>query len=284
MRLTLDERETESLSQLHNLPVWNAAGARVPLASVASFETKSGSEQIQRDNRVTSIWVSAEYSEGSREEYIPAVSAALNSMAMPFGYGWTFGRWESRQQEKSREFGVNLLLALLLVFAVMASLFESVSQAIALLIALPTAVAGAGWALLATGTDFDQPAAVGLLLLIGIVVNNGIVMVEHINQYRRGGMDRFDAMLRGGRERLRPILMTALTTLIGLLPMVVQRPSLGGVYYYSMALVIMGGLSLSTFLTSILLPATVTLVEDGLGRTRRLALRLRPGGLRLEKL
>jgi HAE1 family hydrophobic/amphiphilic exporter-1 len=159
----------------------------------------------------------------------------------------------------------NLLLALLLIFAVMAGLFESARQAAALMVSLPFAISGAVWTLWATGTSFDQPAAIGLLLLIGIVVNNGIVMLEHINQYRREGMERTEAMLRGGRERLRPILMTALTTLIGLVPIVVQKPSLGGVYYYSMALVIMGGLFVSTFLTSVLLPTTTSLSEDMFG-------------------
>jgi HAE1 family hydrophobic/amphiphilic exporter-1 len=131
------------------------------------------------------------------------------------------------------------------------------------MVALPFAISGAIWTLYLTKTDFDQPAAIGLLLLIGIVVNNGIVMLEHINTYRRTGMPRNEAMLRGGKERLRPILMTALTTLIGLVPIVIQKPSLGGVYYYSMALVIMGGLAVSTFLTSVLLPTTATLAEDG---------------------
>ncbi len=151
----------------------------------------------------------------------------------------------------------------------MAGLFESVRQAIGLMVALPFALAGAFWALWLTGTDFDQPAAVGLLLLIGVVVNNGIVMIEHINQYRRRGMERTAAMLRGGRERLRPILMTAITTLVGLVPIVVQRPALGGVYYYSMALVIMGGLVVSTFLTTLLLPTTATLSEDGFAAVGR---------------
>jgi HAE1 family hydrophobic/amphiphilic exporter-1 len=100
-------------------------------------------------------------------------------------------------------------------------------------------------------------------LLIGVVVNNGIVMIEHINMYRRRGMPRHEAMIRGGRERLRPILMTAITTLVGLVPIVVQKPALAGIYYYSMALVIMGGLVVSTFLTSVLLPTTASLAEDG---------------------
>jgi HAE1 family hydrophobic/amphiphilic exporter-1 len=119
-----------------------------------------------------------------------------------------------------------------------------------------------------------------LLLLIGIVVNNGIVMIEHINSYRRKGMDRFEAMIRGGRERLRPILMTAITTLISLVPMVVQKPSLGGVYYYSMALVIMGGLAVSTFLTSVLLPTNTTLVEDFFGLIGRALLAVGRVGVR----
>jgi len=276
MRLTLDEQETESIAQLRNLPVQNADGDRVPLGSLASFEEKAGAEHINRDDRLTSVWVGATYEDGTREDYIPQVTQMMNAMEMPYGYSWTFGSWQTRQQEKTREFQTNLLLALLLIFAVMASLFESVRQAIALMIALPFALSGAMWTLYFTGTDFDQPAAVGLLLLIGIVVNNGIVMLEHINHYRRAGMDRNEAMLRGGRERLRPILMTALTTLIGLLPMVIQRPALGGVYYYSMALVIMGGLFVSTFLTSILLPTNTTLVEDILGGMGRLILKLRP--------
>ena len=263
MRLTLDEKQTETMDQLRNLPLQAADGQEVPLSSVARFVSLAGRESIQRDNRRTSVWVTARYGEGTREDYIPKVKEALAGMTFPYGYSWTFGQWQAQREEQSREFRTNLLLALLLIFAVMASLFESVRQALALMISLPFALAGTVWTLYATGTDFDQPAAIGLLLLIGIVVNNGIVMLEHINGYRRAGMPRTEAMLRGGRERLRPILMTALTTLIGLVPIVVQKPSLGGVYYYSMALVIMGGLLVSTFLTTLLLPTMASLSEDG---------------------
>ncbi len=262
MRVTLDETENETVSQLRNLPIWTEDGEKIPLASLATFEEKPGDQWINRDNRLTSVWVGARFENGTREEYMPLVTAAMNGIDFPYGYSWTFGRWEERQKENAQEFLTNLYLALLLIFAVMASLFESARQALTLLISLPFALAGAFWTLWATGTDFDQPAAVGLLLLIGTVVNNGIVMLAHVNHYRNEGLPRYDAMLRGCRERLRPVLMTALTTLVSLTPMVVQKPSLGGVYYYSMALVIMGGLSLSTFLTLILLPTTTTLVED----------------------
>lgn len=262
MRLTLDEQKAETIDQLQNLPLWTEEGEKVPLASLASFEIKPGAERINRDNRKTSLWVGAAYEEGTREEYMPKVKAAMDGMEFPYGYSWTYGRWQERAKEKSNEFLINLALSLLLIFAVMAGLFESVSQAIGLMVALPFALAGAAWTLWITSTDFDTPAAVGLLLLIGIVVNNGIVMLEHINQYRRQGLPRYEAMVRGGRERLRPILMTALTTLIGLVPMVIQKPALAGVYYYSMALVIMGGLLVSTFLTAVLLPTTASIAED----------------------
>ncbi len=269
MRLTLDEQETESIDQLQNLVMRTSDGEKIPLAAVAAFNQRDGRERIQRDNRLTSIWVNARYGKGTSDDYIPQVKQVLAGMEFPFGYSWTFGKWEQERKEQSKEFLVNLGLALLLVFAVMAGLFESVRQALALMVSLPFAVAGAVWTLYLTGTSFDQPAAIGLLLLIGIVVNNGIVMLEHINQYRRQGMPRAEAMLTGGRERLRPIIMTAVTTLLGLVPIVVQKPSLGGVYYYSMALVIMGGLFVSTFLTAVLLPTTASLLEDifdGLGR------------------
>jgi HAE1 family hydrophobic/amphiphilic exporter-1 len=211
MRLTLDEQEVESLDQLQNLVMHTSEGQKVPLAAMADMNQKPGREHIQRDNRLTSVWVTARYQDGTREQYIPLVKQALGEMEFPYGYRWTFGQWESHQKEQSREFLTNLLLALMLVFAVMAGLFESVRQALALMVSLPFALAGAIWTLYATGTSFDQPAAIGVLLLIGIVVNNGIVMLEHINQYRRAGMDRTEAMLLGGRERLRPILMTAVT-------------------------------------------------------------------------
>lgn len=286
MRLTLDEQRHGSLTQLHELPLWTETGQRVPLAALATFTQVPGSDRIQRENRQTSVWVGARYEDGARDQYLAQVTALLNATTLPPGYSWTFGQWQQREHESSMGFLTNLLLALMLVFVVMAALFESVRQAAALMVALPFALAGAVWTLYLTGTDFDQPAALGLLLLIGIVVNNGIVMIEHINLYRRQGLPRHEAMMRGSRERLRPILMTALTTLMGLAPIAISRPSLGNVYYYSMALVIMGGLAISTVLTAILLPATAVLAEDSTAAAGRgvaaLGRRLRPGARRLK--
>jgi HAE1 family hydrophobic/amphiphilic exporter-1 len=302
MSLTLDEQDDESLEQLRNLPLlqaavpaggspehWRArtgAQASIPLATVADFAVVKGPEDIARDNRVTGVWVGARYDEGQQEDYVQQCEAILDEIELPYGYRWEHRQFRRDRRESQMEFLINLGLALGLIFAVMAGLFESSRQAVSLMVSLPFALAGAAWTLWLTGTDFDQPASVGLFLLLGIVVNNGIVMIEHINQYRRRGLDRREAMLLGGRERLRPILMTAVTTLLGLLPIVLQKPSLAGIYYYSMALVIMGGLAISTVLTTLLLPTTVCLTEDalgGIGRGARkfggwLRFRLRPAG------
>ncbi len=264
MRLTLDELEIGSLDQLHNLMLLQESGAAIPLASVAEFAIVKGPEEIVRDNRVTNVWVGARYDEGVKEEYTEKAKKLLDEMELPYGYAWEESPFQHEHHESQAEFITNLVLALGLIFAVMAGLFESVRQALSLMVSLPFAVAGAAWTLYLCGVDFDQPASVGLFLLLGTVVNNGIVLIEHVNMYRRQGMERNAAMLQGGRERLRPVLMTTLTTLLGLLPMVIQKPSLAGVYYYSMGLVIMGGLAVATILTMILLPTTVCLTEDSL--------------------
>ena len=280
MSLRLDEQKDESLDQLHNVPLRQAgtqAGSVIPLATVADFVVVKGPENIQRENRVTGVWVGGRFDQGEQADYQKKGREALNAIELPYGYRWDDGGFEEEHGANQKDFLINLLLALGLIYAVMAGLFESMRQAVSLLISLPFAIAGAAWTLYLTGVSFDQPAAVGLLLLCGIVVNNGIVMIAHINKYRREGVERRAAMLRGGRERLRPVMMTALTTLLGLLPIVIRKPSLAGVYYYSMALVIMGGLLISTVLTMILLPTTVCLTEDLLDGAARLVRKLAGG-------
>ncbi len=263
MQLMLGEEQETSIADVKNLMLANSLGADIPLDSLSHLEISKGPRRINRQNKISSIWVGARFEKGIRKAYRKQMIQLLKSLPLPEGYQWQFKGRQQNAEENQTEFLLNLLLALGLIFAVMASLFESMRQAIALMISLPFALAGAFWTLYLFEVDFDQPASVALLLLLGIVVNNGIVMIEHINLYRREGWQRYPAMIRGGKERLRPIIMTALTTLVGLIPIVIQKPSLGGVYYYSMAYVIMGGLLISTLLTTILLPVTISLVEDG---------------------
>lgn len=262
MRLIMDEDQISSIDELRTLPMNRNASVPIALETFTEFSVVKGSDSIERNDRVTSVWVGAKYDNGKREDYLNAVKEKLSSIVLPYGFRWEYNSFRRQEQESVGEAITNLILALGLVFGVMAGLFESLVKALSLMVSLPFAVVGAFWALYWAGIDFDQPAFVGLVLLLGIVVNNGIVMVEHINGYRRKGMERTEAIKLGGKERLRPILMTAMTTLMGLVPMMIQKPALGGIYYYSMAYVIAGGLLLSTILTLVFLPATICLLED----------------------
>ncbi|HXU12741.1 MAG TPA: efflux RND transporter permease subunit, partial [Candidatus Binatia bacterium] len=136
----------------------------------------------------------------------------------------------------------------------MASLFESVAQPFAILFSIPFSLPGAAWLLAATRTPFNLMAQIGLLMLIGIVVKNGIVLLDHMNQLRQAGLPRDEAILQAGRDRLRAVLMTALTAIVGLIPLALGRSSVGDAYYYPLARTVIGGLASSTVLTLIVLP------------------------------
>ena len=163
-----------------------------------------------------------------------------------------------------------MLLALVLVYLIMASLFESLAQPFAILFSIPFALPGAAWLLAATGTPFNLMAQIGLLMLMGIVVNNGIVLLDHLNQLRRAGVERHAAIIQAGRERLRAVLMTAGTTTLGLLPLAIGGATVGGLFYYPLARTVMGGLISSTALTLIVLPYIDLAVENVALRMRRL--------------
>lgn len=270
MNLTLGDNQNTNVSDVRNLSLIKDDGSSIAMESVSSFSTQKGPSRINRQNKISSISIGARFESGQRKEYTQQMVAALKQMNLPEGYQWQFNnRWRGAEQSQD-EFILSFVMALGLIFAVMASLFESMRQAFALMLSLIFALPGALWTLFIAGVDFDQSAGIAMLLLLGIVVNNGIVMVEHINLYRREGWERHKAMIQGGKDRLRPILMTALTTLGGLVPIIIQKPSLGGIYYYSMAYVIIGGLLVSTILTTVFLPATISLVEDFPGWLKRL--------------
>jgi HAE1 family hydrophobic/amphiphilic exporter-1 len=154
------------------------------------------------------------------------------------------------------------MLALVVVVLLMAALFESFSQPVAILITLPLAFTGAFWSLWLSGFPLDVIAFMGVIILIGIVVNNGIVMVDHVNSLRRQGRERTEALLEGCGDRFRPVLMTAVTTLFGLLPLALSDFTVVGVYIDSMAVAVAGGLATSTLFTLIGLPVWYTAIED----------------------
>lgn len=190
---------------------------------------------------------------------------------------WSFNDRLQEQDEQGQQMALNYLLALALVYIVMASLFESLAQPFAILFSIPFSLTGATWLLAATGTPFNLMANMGVLILMGVVVNNGIVLLDRINHYRREGHGREEATVLAGRDRLRPILMTALTTVLGLLPLALGNTGMGGwAYYYPLARTVMGGLISSTVLTLIVLPYINYGVESASAWASRLWAASRP--------
>ena len=237
-------------------------GEEILLSQVADFGIVKTPARLQREDRRTYTRVSAFYTGEKREAGREAIRKVMESLSYPQGYGWSFGFWTLREDQDNQAFVFNLLLALFMVYFVMASLFESLAHPLAIILSLPFAAVGVAWFLLLTGTPFNIMAMIGMLVLIGVVVNNGIVLVDHINNLRRGGRPRQQAILEGCRERLRPILMTAATTIVGLIPLAWGDSGLFDMKYFPMARTVMGGLMASTALTLIVLPTYYTLFDD----------------------
>jgi HAE1 family hydrophobic/amphiphilic exporter-1 len=160
--------------------------------------------------------------------------------------------------------GTNTLIALLMILIVMAALFESLLMPLAILTSIVFSALGVFWLFALTGTTFDIMASIGILVLMGVVVNNGIVLFEHINALRRNGVPRTEALITGCKERLRPILMTMGTTILGMLPLCFGTTQIGGdgPAYYPMARAVVGGLAFSTIVSLVFLPTIYAGLDD----------------------
>ncbi len=253
LALRLEDRE--NIDDIKKLQIGGGPDSQiVTLADVASFEIVPRPKEIVRENRRVRVAVNATYEGEDWDSTQEEIAGLMDAFDLPPGYSWSWNDRIIEQGEQSAQMAVNFLLALVLVYLVMASLFESLAQPFAILFSILFAVPGAAWMLAATGTSFNLMGQIGLLILMGIVVNNGIVLLDHVNQLRRSGLEREEAILQAGRERLRPILMTAMTTIIGLLPLAVRGPATSGIFYYPLARTVMGGLLSSAILTPLVLP------------------------------
>ncbi len=270
LALRLEDRE--NIDDLKKIQIGGGpdGGRPVMLGDIAQFEIIPRPREIGRENRKVRVAVRGTYEGDDWESTQEEIEGLMDAFDLPPGYSWSWNDRIVEQQDQDRQMGVNFLLALILVYLVMASLFESLAQPFAILFSIPFALPGVAWALAATGTSFNLMAQIGLLILMGIVVNNGIVLLDHVNHLRRAGMPRNEAILQAGRERLRPILMTAATTIVGLVPLAIRGAATGGIFYYPLARTVMGGLLSSAVLTLLVLPYISVGVENVAGWARRL--------------
>jgi HAE1 family hydrophobic/amphiphilic exporter-1 len=259
------KKDRRNLSNLREFQLFKDGQEPVSLSALARFIPGSGPSNIDRFDRVTSLNLQVDPKrEVTREEARDEINQALKGFRFPPGYGWSFGRSFNFAEEAAQTMLINTFLALALIYFVMAALFESLIMPAAIWTSIIFAIVGVWWFFLITGTVFDLMAWIGILILIGVVVNNGIVLIDYTNQLRQRGIPRHEALIKAGGDRLRPILMTASTTVFSLVPLCLTKASIGGdgPPYYPMARAIVGGLVFSTLVTLIFLPSVYVMLDN----------------------
>ncbi len=254
------ESDRNSVDKIRKLIINPESNRPVTLESVAEITLDTGPGEIRRVDQERVALVTANLNYGDLGTAAEDIGSIIRAIPMPTGLGV---RIAGQNQEMARSFKslqFALLLAIFLVYLVMASQFESFLHPFVILFTIPLALIGAVWALLITGSTISVVVFIGLILLAGIVVNNAIVLIDLINQLRDSGMDKVSAILEGGRSRLRPILMTTLTTVLGLLPLAIGIGE-GSEVRSPMAITVIGGLLVSTLLTLIVIPVVYALLD-----------------------
>lgn len=274
VRLMFAQDIEKSLERFRSIVIHSAGGIDYRLDQLAELKVVPRLSQISRFERQTSLNIGANMAEGTTlEQAKMRIEETLNQIQLPTGYSWSLNGSFQRQREAESVMEVNMLLALAMIYIVMAALFESLILPTAVITSLLFSISGLFWALMLTGTSMSIMVMIGILILMGIVVNNGIVLVDRINQLREQGYAIKDAVLEGSRNRIRPILMTVATTVLGLLPLAVGNANIGGAgspEYSPMAIAIMGGLMFSTVTSLYFIPLAYVLLLKLRDRSHRL--------------
>ncbi|HET9862773.1 MAG TPA: efflux RND transporter permease subunit [Steroidobacteraceae bacterium] len=262
------------VEDLSGFMVRSPDGRSVPLMAMVDVAVKPAATQIQRSNRQTTLTIKANLApKATMPDARKAMEDTLKGVAFPDGYGYSFeGGGFQDDQEAMQQMMFNLLIALVMIYVVMAAVFESLLFPTAIMSGVLFSVFGVFWLFWITGTEFSIMAFIGILVLMGVVVNNGIVMIEHINNLRRRGLSRTEALVEGSRERLRPILMTMGTAILAMVPIAMTNTQIGGdgPPYFPMARAIAGGLAFSTVVSLLFLPTIYALLDDLRNATRKL--------------
>lgn len=261
-----------TVEELRALPV-----GPVKLDDIADVTQTEGPQEVTRIDGARSVSVTGTATGDNLGVISQELQKKLDAIDVP-GATLRIGGVSADQEEAFADLGLAVLAAIAIVFLIMVATFRSLTQALILLVSVPFAATGAIGLLLVTGTPLNVPALIGVLMLVGIVVTNAIVLLDLINQYRAQGMGVQEAVIEGGRRRLRPILMTAVATIFALLPMAFGLTGEGGFISKPLAIVVIGGLVSSTLLTLVLVPTLYTMVERTKESLRDRRARRRTGG------
>ncbi|AUZ55249.1 MULTISPECIES: efflux RND transporter permease subunit [Stenotrophomonas] len=270
--------ENYGIEDLSSFMVRTAGGKEVPLLAMVDVNVTPAASSIQRLNRQTMLRVEAGLAKDvPMDQARKAVETTLDGVQFPPGYGYTFaGAGFNINFDGMQQMVNSIFIALILMVVIMAAVFESLLFPAAIMSCVLFSIFGVYWLFWITGTEMNIMAVIGILVLMGVVVNNGIVMIEHINNLRRRGMARTDALVEGSRERLRPIMMTMGTAILAMIPIALNTKTADGMPpYYPMARAIAGGLAFSTVVSLLFLPTIYAILDDLRTGTARLVRRAR---------
>lgn len=244
---------TGDIERIKNISLTNLFGQQVPLGAVAEIVLGSGSLQIDRLSQERVVKVLAELNRVSLGEAQKEAQRILDEEEIPSGVDVTLSGQTAQQGQSFTDLYLIFFLGIALVYMVMAGQFESFKDPFIIMFAVPLTFIGVIWAFKLTGITLSVTTFVGVIMLLGIVVNNGIVLVDYTNQLRKRGMDVYTAIQESGRSRLRPVLMTSLTTILGMLPLALSN-GMGREAYQPLGITMIGGLLVSTFITLLVVP------------------------------
>lgn len=258
----LKDAENLELDEILSLSLLNSDGQPVILRNVVDVEPNSGPVSISRRDQERVVTVTANYADRDMGSILGDIREKLNLIPVPDGFSIGFTGEYEQQQETFGELGIMMVLALMIVYMVMVSLYESYRDPFVVMFSIPPAAIGVTWMLFLTGTTLNMQSIIGCIMLAGIVVNNAIVLVDHINLLRqRDKMPLLEAIEEAGIRRLRPILMTAFTTMLALAPMAIGYGE-GGEFQAPLARAVIGGLFTATLITLVVVPIIYFLFES----------------------
>jgi HAE1 family hydrophobic/amphiphilic exporter-1 len=262
VRVRFKEEDRETLQQLRNFYVPAGEDGFVPLSSVADVSFLAGNRRIWREDKRTTRTITLDLEEGKEDEARSRVVALQNTLELPEGVRFGEVKDTSSSDEDLAALQFAASLSVVFIYLLMGFLFESFILPLSIICTIPLAGIGVAWTHYALGYNLDFLGVVGIVLLIGVVVNNGIVLIDYTNRLRAEGRDRQEALLTAADRRFRPIMMTAFTTICGMVPVTLSGATSIGLSYTSFGLTLIGGLTTSTFLTLLVVPIFYTFFDD----------------------
>ncbi|MGB3242549.1 MAG: efflux RND transporter permease subunit, partial [Candidatus Omnitrophota bacterium] len=257
----MQEKDRRTVKDIHNLTISRAGDDRVILEQLADFEYGLGPSEIWRKNRARMIQVSANIGELPLGKAVGQLEENFADLKLPEDYFYEVGGDYPTLVKTQREFALTIAVILALIYLVLASIFESYRQPFIIMVTVMLATIGAIGGLYITGISIGMGALIGMMMLAGIIVNNGIILVDHANELKKDRTNLFRLLMQAARDRLRPVLMTTATTVMGLLPMALDK-SEGSNLWNPLAVTVIGGLLFATPLTLVLVPAIYSIFEQ----------------------